>query len=90
MFLRRPYETVGEFYKAAEVLARELEADGHAAEAARIDGLLNGVWTTSSELIGELMLSLSAMKGSYPGHIRKRMDDCLYFARHHRRILGLK
>ena len=35
-------------------LASALKEAGFTAHGERIDGVLNGVWTTSSELIGEL------------------------------------
>ncbi len=89
MFLRSPYKTVEEFYKAVETLIQELKANGNTEEASRLDELLHGIWTTGSELIGELMLSLAGMKDSFPGEIRKQIDDCHYFDKHHRRILGL-
>ena len=89
MFLRRPFKSVEEFYKAVERLIQELKANGSTADAARLDGLLHGIWTTGSELIGELMLSLAGMKGSFPREIRKQIKDCHFFAKHHRRILGL-
>ena len=89
MFLKKPYKTVAEFYTAVESLIQELKAHGGVEDAARLDGLMRGVWTTGSELIGELMLALGAMKGLYPKGIRKQIDDCHYFAKHHRRILGL-
>ena len=89
MFLRRPYKTVEEFYKAVEHLIQTLKANGNTAEASRLEMLLRGAWTTGSELMGELMLSLAGMKDSFPGDIRKQIDDCRYFAKYHRRILGL-
>jgi hypothetical protein len=89
MFRRKPYQTVEEFYQAVEQLIQALKANGKMDEASRLDRLLHGVWTTGSELIGELMLTLAEMKGSVPGDIRKQIDDCRYFAKHHRRILGL-
>jgi hypothetical protein len=89
MLLRRPYKTLDEFYKAVEKLIQDLKANGSTEEASRLDVLLHGIWTTGSELIGELMLSLAKMKGSFPGEIRRQIDDCHYFAKHHRRILGL-
>jgi hypothetical protein len=89
VFLRKPYKTVEEFYKAVEQLIRALRENGNMAEASRLDTLLHGVWTTGSELIGELMLSLSDMKGGFPADVRKQIKDCRYFAKHHRRILGL-
>ncbi len=89
MFLRRPFKTVAEFYKAVETLIQELKANGSTEEAAQLDVLMRCAWTTGSELIGELMLSLGTMKGSFPSDIRRQIDDCHYFAKHHRRILGL-
>jgi hypothetical protein len=89
MFLRRPYKTVAEFYKAVEMLIQALKANGNTEEASRLDVLLHGVWTTGSELIGELMLVLAGIKGSFPSGIQKQINDCHYFAKHHRRILGL-
>lgn len=89
MLLRKPFKTVAEFYKAVETLIQELEANGSDEEVAQLDVLMRGVWTTGPELIGELMLSLGKMKGSFPRENRKQIDDCRYFAKHHRRILGL-
>jgi hypothetical protein len=89
VFLRRPYSTVGEFYQAVGQLSVALKANGKTTEAERLDGVMRCAWTTSSELIGELMLALAAMDGDFPAEIRKQVKDCLYFARHHRRILGL-
>ena len=89
IFQRRPYQTVDEFYKAVEKLIQELKANGNTEEASRLDVLLHGIWTTGSELIGELMLSLADMKGDFPREIQKQITDCHYFAKNHRRILGL-
>jgi len=89
MFHRTPYRTVDEFYKAVETLIQELKADGNTDEASRLDALLHGIWTTGSEVIGELMLSLAAMKGDFPRKIRKQIDQCHCFAKRHRRILDL-
>lgn len=89
VFLRKPYSSVGEFYQAIEQLSAGLKANGNATEAESLDGLMRCAWTTGSELIGELMLALARMDGDFPAEIRKQIKDCLYFARHHRRILGL-
>jgi hypothetical protein len=89
MFLRKPYKTLEEFYAAVAQLIQALRSNGNTGEADRLDGLLHGCWTTGSELIGELMLALAKMKGPFPEPIRKQIDDCHYFAKHHRRILGL-
>ena len=42
-------------------LLAELRARGFTAQAARLEGLLNGVWTSSSELLGELGAELIAI-----------------------------
>ena len=89
MFLRKPYKTIDEFYKAVEQLIQMLKVNGNTEEASRLDVPFRGVWTTGSELIGELMLALAEMKESFPDDIRKQIDDCHYFAKHHRHILGL-
>jgi hypothetical protein len=89
MFLKKPYTTVEEFYKAVEQLIQALKVSGNTAEASRLDALMHSAWTTGSELIGELMLALAQMRGAFPEGIRKQIRDCHYFAKHHRRILGL-
>lgn len=89
MFLKKPYTTVEAFYKAVEQLIQALKMNGKVAEASRLDVLLHGIWTTGSELMGELMLALAEMTGDFPVEIRKQIRDCHYFAKHHRRILGL-
>jgi len=89
MFLKKPYKTIEEFYKAVEQLIQALKMNGNTEEASQLEMLLHGVWTTGSELIGELMLSLAKIKGAFPSDIRKQINDCHYFAKHHRRIFGL-
>ena len=42
-------------------LLAELRARGFTTQAARLGGLLNGVWTSSSELLGELGAELIAI-----------------------------
>ena len=89
MFLKKPYTTVEEFYKAVEQLIQALKVSGKTEEALRLDALMHSAWTTGSELIGELMLALAQMRGAFPEGIRKQIRDCRYFAKHHRRILSL-
>lgn len=89
MFLKKPYKTVAEFCRAVELLIQALRVSGNTEEADRLDALLRGAWTTGSELIGELMLALTDMKGAYPAEIRQQISDCHCFAKHHRRILRL-
>jgi hypothetical protein len=50
---------------------------------------MHTAWTTSSEALGELMLSLKSMKGKYSPELRNEIRECLEFARHHRTILRL-
>ena len=47
-------------------------------------------WTTSSELLGELLLTLNEMLGRYSAEMTQTIRACHQFTRHHRRILGLK
>jgi hypothetical protein len=86
---KKSFGTVGDFYKAVEVLIVDLRASGNEKEASQLEQLFRCAWTTSSELIGELMLALASMKGNYPKALKKQMGDCRYFAQHHRRILRL-
>jgi len=89
MFLRKPYKTTDDFYKAVNELVALLRIHGHEAEATKLHAILSGAWTTGSELIGELMLCLGDMQISPPKDVQKLKDDCHYFAKHHRKILGL-
>jgi hypothetical protein len=43
-------------------LAAALRASGFTDHATRLESVLNGVWTTSSELIGELGLVVTAIR----------------------------
>lgn len=88
--MKSPYRTVDEFYGAVRELIAMLKAQGCAAEAERLEALMGAAWTTGSELIGELMLALAGVRGTFRGEIRSRMDACHHFAKHHRRILGLQ
>lgn len=88
--MRHTYESVDEFYLAVEELIYVLRDQGADADAARLDGILHSAWTTGSELIGELMLALDEMKSSLPPDLKRLRDDCHYFAKNYRRILGLK
>lgn len=89
MFMKKPYKTLEEFYKAIEKLIGLLRQYGCEPEAQKLDSLLHGIWTTSSELIGELMLYLERINTNLPRDVEKLKDDCLHFAKHHRKILGL-
>ena len=85
----RTFNSVEAFYKAIGALIADLRANGNEADAARLESAYRGVCTTSSELIGELMLVLRGLNAHYPPPLRSKISDCLYFAIHHRRILGL-
>lgn len=43
-------------------LVAALKADGYPAHAARLDQVLNGAWTTSSELLNELGVTVIAIR----------------------------
>jgi len=45
-----------------EALAASLEESGFTAHGKRLDTVLNGVWTTSSELISELGIAVLAIR----------------------------
>jgi hypothetical protein len=84
------FKKLDEFYKALDALIERLETDGHQGDAQKLNTLIHGtVWTTGSELLGELMLTLKSMKGNYSRELRNEINECFEFARHHRKILGL-
>ncbi|HET8729632.1 MAG TPA: hypothetical protein VFM34_00770 [Moraxellaceae bacterium] len=61
-------------------LATSLHASGQHAHAVRVEEVLNGVWTTSSELIGELGFAvLDVRRGCRPltAEQRKLIRACL-------------
>ena len=89
MILKKPYKSTDDFYKAIESLIELFRQHGFEIEAQKLDRLLHGVWTTGSELIGELMLYLETISANLPKDIKKLKADCHYFAKHHRKILGL-
>ena len=83
------FRNLDEFYAAVTQLIDWLDREGHREDAQNLDGLLHTAWTTSSELLGELMLALKNMKGDYSPELRKEIGACYEFALHHRKILGL-
>ena len=89
MFFRKPYKSLDEFYKAVQELISALRANGNDTEAAHLESVFHSVCTTSSELIGEIMIALGKINHEYPKDIQKRIKDCRYFTKHYRRILGL-
>ncbi|MFH1982070.1 MAG: hypothetical protein ABIL58_09500 [Pseudomonadota bacterium] len=90
MFLKKSYKSLDAFYNAVAQLVALCRIHGFETEAKAVDGILHGAWTTSSELIGELMLCFETIDGNLPKDLKKLKDDCRYFARHHRKILGLR
>jgi hypothetical protein len=90
MFRRIPYRNGEEFQAAVEHLRAVLRARGCDAEAARLEAVLSGAWTTGSETIGEIMLALGDIRGRVPRDARRLCDDCHAYAKHHRRIDGLR
>jgi hypothetical protein len=83
------FRSSDEFYKAINVLIERLRREGHSKEAQKLDTLMHTAWTTGSEFLGEIMLTLKGMKGEYSPELRKEINECFEFALHHRKILGL-
>lgn len=62
------------------VLAASLKASGFAAQANRLEGILNGTWTTSTELIGELGVAVLAVRKEckpLSAHQKALVKQCL-------------
>lgn len=76
------------FYRSIRCLAIQLRSEGHTKEADRLGILMGCAWTTGSELIGELLLSLQAMKGQYSDATKQLRAECLRSAEQHLRIPG--
>jgi hypothetical protein len=89
-FLRRPYKSLEEYYEAVRGLSGALRGSGCDGEAERLDMVMKTTCTTSSELLGELMRALSDIDRNCPAPLRRQVRDCHYFAKHYRRILGLR
>ena len=84
------FKKLDEFYVAVDGLSEWLKREGHPDEGQELHTLMHETaWTTSSELLGELMLALDKMKGKYSQELRAEINECREFARHHRKILGL-
>lgn len=89
MATKSRFTNLDEFYAAVKQLIDWLGREGYPEDAQILDGLLHTAWTTSSELLGELMLALKNMRGDYSPELRKEIDACYEFTLHHRKILGL-
>jgi len=83
------FTSLDEFYQAINVLIEWLRRDGHIEDSQKLDRPMHTAWTTSSELLGEIMLALKSMKGDYSPELRREVKECLEFALHHRKFLGL-
>ncbi len=84
------FSSLDDFYKSVNELTTALEAQGFESEARAIRVLMHEVaWTTGSELLGELGVQFSKMKGRYPKDIAVWIRACRHFAKNHRRILRL-
>ena len=89
--MKTRFEALDEFYKAVDALSERLAAEQHDDEARRLRSLMHEIaWTTSSELLGELMLAFKKMKGRYSPELTREINECLEFTIHHRQILGLE
>jgi hypothetical protein len=87
--VRERFTNLKDYYDAVESLIAQLSAEGYPEESERLGLLMRSAWTTGSELLGELGLSLEGMRGQYPAHISGQINSCLHFAIHHREILHL-
>jgi len=85
------YKTLDDFYQGVDNLINALNERAYHDEAGKLTSLVHEMsWTTSSELIGEVSLALNSMRGKYSKEISEEINECLTFAIHHRKILGLE
>lgn len=87
--MKTRFTNLEDFYKAIYGLIDWLKRDGHLEEAQQVDGLMHTAWTTGSELLGELQLTLKTLKGNYSPELNKEIRECYEFTLHHRRIFGI-
>jgi hypothetical protein len=83
------FTNLDEFCLAINALTEWLKRDGHLEDSQGLETLIHTAWTTGSELLGEIMLSLKNMTGDYSPKLRTEINECFEFALHHRTILGL-
>lgn len=84
------FKTMEEFYRGIDLLAEKLRQPGNAPDADHVYALVHKVaWTTASELLGELALTLEEIRHGASREVRSEIDDCLKFTKQHRKILGL-
>jgi hypothetical protein len=60
---RRKLARPDEFPAVIDALRDKLRSHGFTAEADRLQKILQGVWTTSNELYGELSVALKGIRG---------------------------
>jgi hypothetical protein len=90
MLKKTRFKSLDEFYSAVDNVIERLKSVGNIEDANKLDSLMHQTaWTTSSELLGELMLALKGMKGNYPLDIAREIGECLAFAKNHRKIFRL-
>lgn len=72
-------------YECFDELIRQLRVEGHVQPAARLHTLLHEVaWTSGSELIGELGLTILAFERGRPtisSDLRGHLESCMSFIR---------
>ena len=85
------FTTLEEFYAAVDALIGKLRSERCPDSANRLYTLLHKVaWTSSSELLGELMLVLIELRGHSPDNLRLDISECLEFTLNHRQLLNLQ
>ena len=86
---KSPYSTLKEYYDALDHFCDSLRAVGFDDEATELHRFMHSAWTTGSELLGELIGQLDALRERLPDDCAAELKEFRYFARHHRRILKL-
>ncbi len=83
-------KTIDDLYSEIDELVELLKDEGCVDSAVNLQKLVyETAWTTGSELLGELALHLDKMTAQYSASVRKRLEGCKYFCKHHRRIMGI-
>jgi len=84
------YNSLDTFYEGVRELIVQLRTEGCDAEADALDTLVfKTAWTTSSELLWELVILLNSMAAEHSAGVTLRIRACAHFAENHRKILGL-
>jgi hypothetical protein len=82
------FTNLDEFYPAVAVLIEWLIKDGYLEDSQRLKTTMIA-GSTGSETLGNIVNVLKSMKGNYSSGLRKEIKECLEFALHHRKIMGL-